>query len=448
MTFRLSRPSSTSIAAAGFAPGSLMRSLTCAAWLCGAIGTAEAKDAPTAEHKAFEDQLRQMAPAAAPAPTNSLGTIGLHSKTSKVPASLEFSDALEEGALGTSEMRKANRVAAEILQKRMEETRPTDFRLIREAAGADVVVLSGVYDRVQDVLRAAQIKHVVVPPQLLDQMELLSTQTVMLNCPGNVSDAGVKKLRDFVARGGYLVSTDWALRTVEKAFPGTIGHNGRTTPNDVVSVQVHDDHEPLLRHVQVMKDHPRWWLEISSYPIRVKDPKNVRVLMSSQEMAKKYGDGAMVVSFHHQQGKVLHMTSHFFLQQSKLSSDSEKQKGSSFAKGAGLSAKQLGELAKKGVAIDDVKAGELNAAYSMQQVSTNLIAEKQAQNEDLLRKQYSAKVKADDVALGSGEGQTPSAKSPRLKKDFRVQVLDRKGKQAKVRDLFGHEGWVDADALY
>lgn len=52
------------------------------------------------------------------------------------------------------------------------------------------------------------------------------------------------------------------------------------------------------------------------------------------------------------------------------------------------------------------------------------------------------------MALGSGEGQTPSAKSPRLKKDFRVQVLDRKGKQAKVRDLFGHEGWVDADALY
>lgn len=421
-----------------------LRSIAWAAWLCGAAGLAQAKDNPTAEHKAFEDQLRQMAPVKATAPA----AVAMKGKPSAASTSYEFSDATVDGALGTSEMRKANRVAAEILQKRMEETRPTDFRLIREAAGADVVVLSGVYDRVQDVLRAAQIKHVVVPPQLLDQMELLSTQTVMLNCPGNVSEAGVKKLRDFVARGGYLVSTDWALRTVEKAFPGTIGHNGRTTPNDVVSVQVHDDHEPLLRHVKVMKDHPRWWLEISSYPIRVKDQKSVRVLMSSQEMAKKYGDGAMVVSFQYQQGKVLHMTSHFFLQQSKLSSDSEKQKGSSFAKGAGLTDKQLGELTQKGVAIDDVKAGELNAAYSMQQVSTNLIAEKQAQNEDMLRKQYSAKVKADDVALGSGDAQKPTGQSPRLKKDFRVQVLERKGKQAKVRDLFGHEGWVDAEALY
>jgi len=423
---------------------SVFRSIAWAAWLCGAAGLAYAKDNPTAEHKAFEDQLRQMAPAKAAPPA----PVAMSSKKLPASASYEFSDATADGALGTSEMRKANRVAAEILQKRMEETRPTDFRLIREAAGADVVVLSGVYDRVQDVLRAAQIKHVVVPPQLLDQMELLSTQTVMLNCPGNVSEASIKKLRDFVARGGYLVSTDWALRAVEKAFPGTIGHNGRTTPNDVVSVQVHDDQQPLLRHVKVMRDHPRWWLEISSYPIRVKDPKSVRVLMSSQEMAQKYGDGAMVVSFQYQQGKVLHMTSHFFLQQSKLGSASEKQKGSSFAKGAGLSDKQLSELAQKGVAVDDVKAGELNAAYSMQQVSTNLIAEKQAQNEDMLRKQYSAKVKADDVPLGSGDAQKPTGQSPRLKKDFRVQVLERKGKQAKVRDLFGHEGWVDAAALY
>ncbi|HNN50162.1 MAG TPA: SH3 domain-containing protein [Pseudomonadota bacterium] len=408
---------------------------------------AHAGDAPTAEQKVWEDKLRRMAP---PAPAAApMGGGALASQSPKASsASFEFSDATVEGSLGTTEMRKANRVAAEILQRRMEETRPNDFKLIREAAGADVVVLSGVYDRVQDVLRAVQIKHVVVPPHLLDQMELLSTQTVMLNCPGNVTDVGVKKLRDFVARGGYLVSTDWALRTVEKAFPGTISHNGKTTPNDVVSVQVHDDKEPLLRHVKVMREHPRWWLEGSSYPIHIKDPKQVRVLMSSQEMQAKYGDGAVVVSFHHQQGKVLHMTSHFFLQQSKLVEGSEKQKGSSFAKGAGLSDAQIGDLAKKGIAVDEVKAGELNAAYSMQQVSTNLIAEKQAQNQEMLRKRYSLRVRPDDLALSSDGTAAPTAQSPRLKKDFRVEVLERKGKQAKVRDLFGHEGWVQSDALY
>lgn len=427
-----------------------LRSVVCAALLCVSLRPAFAGDAPTAEQKSWEDKLRQMAPPApSPAATAPAGPMQAgKAKLASSSVSYEFSDATVDGALGTTEMRKANRVAAEILQRRMEETRPADFKLIREAAGADVVVLSGVYDRVQDVLRAAQIKHVVVPPQLLDQMELMSTQTVMLNCPGNVSEASVKKLRDFVARGGYLVSTDWALRTVEKAFPGTIGHNGKTTPNDVVSVQVHDDKEPLLRHVKVMRDHPRWWLEASSYPIHVKDPKQVRVLMSSQEMAQKYGDGAMVVSFHHQQGKVLHMTSHFFLQQSKLIGDSEKQKGSSFAKGAGLSDQQITDLAKKGVAVDEVKAGELNAAYSMQQVSTNLIAEKQAQNQEMLRKQYSSRVKSEEVGLSSGDAAPPTAQSPRLKKDFRVQVIEKKGTKAKVRDLFGNEGWLSVDQLY
>jgi hypothetical protein len=84
----------------------------------------------------------------------------------------------------------------------------------------------------------------------------------------------------------------------------------------------------------------------------------------------------------------------------------------------------------------------------MQQVSTNLIAEKQAQNQEMLRKRYSLRVRPDDLALSSDGTAAPTAQSPRLKKDFRVEVLERKGKQAKVRDLFGHEGWVQSDALY
>ena len=141
-----------------------LRSVVCAALLCVSLRPAFAGDAPTAEQKSWEDKLRQMAPPApSPAATAPAGPMQAGKvKVASSPASYEFSDATVDGALGTTEMRKANRVAAEILQRRMEETRPTDFKLIREAAGADVVVLSGVYDRVQDVLRAAQIKHVVV----------------------------------------------------------------------------------------------------------------------------------------------------------------------------------------------------------------------------------------------------------------------------------------------
>lgn len=413
---------------------------------------------PSAEQRAFEDSVRSLSAAPAPAAATrgmtmpSQQQVGpvlpLKGKSAYASSSTvyEFSDGNVDGSLGTSEMRKANRAAAEILQRRMQESRPDEYKLLREAAGADVVVVSGAYDRVQDVLRAVQIKHVVIPPSLLEKLPLLSTQTLMLNCPGDISAAAVQKVRSFVERGGYLVSTDWALRTTAQAFPGTIEHNGKTTPNDVVAVHVHDEKEPLLTHVKVMREHPRWWLEGASYPIRIRDKQRVRVLMSSEEMTKKYGDGAVVVAFSWQQGKVLHMTSHFFLQQSKLVAEGEKQKGSAFAKGAGLSEREVEELRQKGVNVDEVKAGELNSAYSMQQVSTNLIVEKQGRNKELLEKHYRARATLD-VPLASSSSMGASKDAARVQRDFRLQVLEKKGDKTRVRDLFGNEGWVPNNAV-
>lgn len=424
-----------------------------------AVATAWAGDAPRAEQDAFVKQLQSEAPA--PAPRLSAGGRAAAKPAMAGPgaapmadksgatqaASFEFSDGNVDGSLGTVSMRKANRAAAEILSRRMAEERPDDLKLIRDAVGADVVVVSGVYDRVQDVLRAVQIKHVVIRPDLLDRLNLLSTQTLMVNCPGELSEKAIKKVRDFVDRGGYLVTTDWALTIVARAFPGTIEHNGKRTPNDVVAVHVHDDNEPLLRHVKVMRDHPRWWLEGSSFPIRIRDPKNVRVLMSSEEMGKRYGDSAVVVAFQHGQGKVLHMTSHFFLQQSKLVAESEKKAGREFAKTAGMSAQQVDAMRKDGVDLDDVKAGEINAAYSMQQVSANLLVEKQAANRQLLQKHYRARVVSPDVGLSETATAPAGDKAPRVRKDYRVQVLEKRAGQARIRDLFGNEGWVPEQAL-
>ena len=66
----------------------------------------------------------------------------------------------------------------------------------------------------------------------------------------------------------------------------------------------------------------------------------------------------------------------------------------------------------------------------------------------MLRKQYSSRVKSEEVGLSSGDAAPPTAQSPRLKKDFRVQVIEKKGNKAKVRDLFGNEGWLSVDQLY
>lgn len=94
------------------------------------------------------------------------------------------------GKLGTGRMRSANRVASQVLEKRMRKRRPNDLKLLRQAGAADVVVVLGSYDRVQDVLRAVKIKHVVVPPRLVHRIPLMSTQTLMINCPGHRQRAG------------------------------------------------------------------------------------------------------------------------------------------------------------------------------------------------------------------------------------------------------------------
>lgn len=374
----------------------------------------------TPETKAFQKALKKAMPKAAPT-----------------------SDGVAAGKLGTRRMRKANRVAAEILERRMRRHRGRELDLLRKAGQAEVIVVRGTYDRVQDVLRALKIKHVVVPPHLVHKLPLMSTQTLMINCPGRLGRAGVKKVRRFVKTGGYLVTTDWALTLLPRAFPGYVSRGGKNTSNDVVKVHVHNNNDPWLKQIKAMKDNPRWWLEGSSYPIRILNKQKVKVLISSKEMKRKYGHAPIAVAFRYDDGKVLHMTSHFYLQQGKLRSKREKAKGSVFAKSAGLSKKELKALKKKG--LDKVRTGDLNSAYSMQQMTANVLVGRKAYNKKLLKK-YGKRARRK-IRL-STKAKPKSKPSARVDKDYRLRVIKKKGKRVKVRDLFGNEGWTDADALY
>ena len=362
---------------------------------------------------------------------------------SKAKPSSKPTDGSAKGTLGTRRMRKANEVASEIVEKRMARKRPSDLKLLRQAGVADIVVVRGGYDRVQDVLKALKVEHVVVPPRLVASLPLMSTQTLMINCPGRLSRAGVKKVKRFVKTGGFLVTTDWAIDLLPRAFPGYVKRGRKNTSNDVVKVQIHDDDAPLLKNIKGMNENPRWWLEGSSYPIHVLNKEAVKVLIDSKEMRRKYGHAPIAVSFRYDDGKVLHMTSHFYLQQAKLRSRAEKAKGSSFARSAGLDSKEVSDLKARG--LDNVKAGELNSAYSMQQVTANVVVSKQRANKKLLKKYGRRAKKALPLkSKSSGKGRATG----KVGKDYRLRELKRDGKKVKVRDLFGREGWVDETDLY
>ncbi len=354
----------------------------------------------------------------------------------------DLGDAFVEGKfrLGTKRMRRANRVAAELLRQRMKRRRPSELRLIRQAGAADVVVIKGAYDRVQEVLRAVKIKHVVIPPRLLARVPLMSLQTVMVNCPGHLSAAARKKLRRFVKTGGYLVTTDWALTTVQRMFPGTIARGSRNTKNDVVGVHVHPGASALVGHLAgVGKARPRWWLEAASYPIRVLNRKKVQVLVSSKEMRGKYGHGAVAVTFRHDDGRVLHMTSHFYLQQARLRSASERARGGAYARQLGIKGKSLRRLLRKG--LGSARAGEVNSAYSMQQVTANVLVDKARSNKKLLKQFTSKAARAFHLRARPDAG---AAAGGLVKKGYLLKVLKRAGAWIRVRNLFAREGWTRA----
>ena len=152
----------------------------------------------------------------------------------------------------------------------------------------------------------------------LGAVELRPEQLLVVNCPGQLGQRDVLRIRDFVTAGGSLFTTDWALRHVlEPAFPDTVAYNEHPTADDVVRVEVRDTENPFLRGVIDPGEDPLWWLEASSYPIRVLDPA-VEVLLASTELQTKYGEAPVAVLFHHGQGEVFHMISHYYLQRTEL----------------------------------------------------------------------------------------------------------------------------------
>ncbi|MFP2923980.1 SH3 domain-containing protein [Pyxidicoccus sp. 3LG] len=345
--------------------------------------------------------------------------------------------ALAGDTLGDPKMSTANKAAAKVLKARMQEERPEDYAVLQKVEAAEVVVVSGEYDRVQDVLREVGVPHVVVTPIQLARTPLNAKQLLIINCAGSLGPQGLEKVRKFVNAGGFLYTTDWALkRVVEKAFPGFIAANGRETGDDVVEVQVKESSggSNLLKHLHLANANPKWWLEGSSYPIRVLAPDKVEVLVESQEMKKKYGAAPVAVLFRYGDGKVLHIASHFYLQRNQVRSVAEAKTGGKYLKEDAKLSKKAAEALANDEDVKNAQAGDIQSAYAAQQMTSNLVIERkkdQARIDQLYSKTLAAPAAPARGSAGLGSG-------------TRVKVVEEKGAKVKVRSMEGEEAWVDS----
>ncbi|MBI3186051.1 MAG: SH3 domain-containing protein [Myxococcales bacterium] len=335
---------------------------------------------------------------------------------------------------------RSERAAAELLRKKLEKENPADKALLDAVKGKDVVVVAGSMDHIEQVLAAARIRHTVIQPEQVAEYPLKSSMILMVNCPGHIPDPGVRRIERFVRAGGLLYTTDWSLlNLVQKAFPKTIVHNGKSTGNEVVPVKVSKKDDNLMSQMLLRKSsEPQWWLEGGSYPIQIVDDRRVEVLATSDELGARYGASPVVVRFRWEDGEVIHVVSHFVRQMAT----SGPAVAAADGKFEGLSDDDLKEFKKSEEA--QAKLGDVESSYAFQRMTANIVTGKQKRNVEL-EKLYNQTV--------GGTAQIRSAPSAsaapvtEASNGTRMRVIGRKGDQVQVRDEMGNEGWVSQSEL-
>ncbi len=274
-------------------------------------------------------------------------------------------------------MKKAYQASSKIMQKRMEKERPEDLDILKKVKDSSIIIIAGSYDKVELVLDLINVPYVLINAYELDQIELNPDQMLIINCPGSdISPQSLRKIKAYVANGGFLFTTDWALlHVLEKIFPDYVKYNQRPTGDDCVRVEVVSKDNKFLEGLFEGDSDPIWWLESSSYPIQILDEKKVKVLVRSKEMAEKYGEAPIVILFDYGEGIVLHMTSHYYLQRAELRTKRHKMSAKSYVMSE--MAFSAGEAEDLEDDLKDVTLGEAESAYSTTQFISNVIVEQQ-----------------------------------------------------------------------
>ncbi len=276
---------------------------------------------------------------------------------------------------------RAYRAGVRIARERMTTDSPADAEALAAVEASDVVVVGGCYDHVERVLDAFEMPYTPLAGSQLRAVNLHSEQLLVVNCPGNLTRSDLAQIEAFVAAGGSLFTTDWALRhVIGPAFPGTIVYNERPTRDDVVRVEIRDHDNPFLAGVMDGRDDPQWWLEGSSYPIKVLDQDRVQVLIASREMEQKYGAAPIAVIFEHGRGEVFHMVSHYYLQRTALRSQRHAMAGAAYAKEKGVptSPELLADM-------DEMSLGDIESASSSARLFANVVAQKKRKTKEKMR---------------------------------------------------------------
>ncbi len=207
-------------------------------------------------------------------------------------------------------MPKTIAVSPTVFKTWLQKTHPELMANI-SAVGKDAVIeVKGSWDDSGHTMRSFGIPYTRIGAAKLGSADLSATKILVVNCAGDVPPSGIQKIQRFVRNGGWLLTTDWALGCVERAFPGYICWNGGYTESRVVDAVVVDPDPALFRNTV---PYAFWKLDSKSQTLRVMRQEGVHVLARSRMLLTDDPSqlGVLAVTFSYGRGNVLHLVGHF-----------------------------------------------------------------------------------------------------------------------------------------
>jgi hypothetical protein len=272
-------------------------------------------------------------------------------------------------------MRKAYQIAQEMVRDQLREHDPEAAADLDDIHESDILVTRGNYDFIEDVMKQCGTPCTAINPDALEEASLRPDQVLFVNCPGTFQPRALRRVETFVREGGFLFTTDWALKNVlETAFPGFVEYNQNPSGDEVVRVEILAKDDPYLATLLGPEDDPQWWLEGSSYPIRVLKPNDVEVLVVSKEIQARYGESPVLVAFEYGEGKIYHMISHFYLQRTETRTDRHRRSSMEYMKEKKMSPALRAKYEAMGG--NDSSLAEVESAYSSSSLMNSILLEK------------------------------------------------------------------------
>ncbi|CAF2868166.1 unnamed protein product [Rotaria sp. Silwood2] len=312
-------------------------------------------------------------------------------KTSLLGSTAHPSDQLSNKNLDTSssshshtihddDMQKAYSIGGAIALERLSQQDQTTIKTMRDDA---VIVVPGTYDHIDRVLAKLNIKFTIVEQHELINYPFRTYQTVYINCASKFPKEAAYRLREFVEKGLHIITTDWTLRNVlQVAFSDFVKHNGQSTRDEVVGIEVVDPNHSFVSGFVLAAKHaqPQWWLETASHPIEIVNKEQVKVLIRSQALYDKYQSDAVIVTFDCGRGNVTHMISHFYLQRSETPNARHKMSAQQYAQDIKASDNITKLISKDGQNLNyaQIQSSSTSAQFIYNLVSNRLNSTKQS----------------------------------------------------------------------